>query len=59
MAGDSAQVFLYLVGRMLRRWAYEATKQAFEPEDTTYTGLELSFDFYVAHPRRGRRGHGH
>ncbi len=37
--------FLYLVGRMQRRWAYEAKTQEFEPEDTTYTGLELAFDF--------------
>ena len=37
--------YLYLVGRLKRQWVFNSTKGDFDPEDTTYAGLELSFDF--------------
>lgn len=41
--------YLYLVGRLKRDWVFQpgvaGAQGEFKPEDTTYAGLELSFDF--------------
>ena len=37
--------YLYLVGRLKREWVYDPIDAEFDPKDTTYAGLELSFSF--------------